>query len=437
MDIRERDKHSTVTEEPSSSPKEIRTWTTSQVIFTTVFVVLVFLTFWLLYSIRLTIFLLFIAILIGIAMRPAVEWLYWRGISRSGGIILIYFLALSLLVGFLTIFVPLFAEQATQLSQNVPIYYSDMRALLVNSGNIILQNIGQQFPPQFFSFFSGQHPTTEEVLDQVALTFLYTNLIFKVILSILTVFILTYYWVQERNLLIRTILHIIPSSVRKMVREVLYLAEVRIGGYIRGQGLLSLTIGFAAFIAYSIIGLPFTLVLAIIAGLMELIPVLGPALGAIPAILVTLSIDPSKAIWVIVATVLIQMTENHLLVPRIMRNSIGVNPIITILSLVAFSSVFGFPGALVAIPAAAIVQLIIDRIVLSSDSIEGTARFREMIMRPLVDESQELNRIEHEMSNQANSPFEEIAEPDQVEIRAFAKELDNLLRRLKNQDEAI
>ncbi len=396
MDIRERDKHSTVTEEPSSSPKEIRTWTTSQVIFTTVFVVLVFLTFWLLYSIRLTIFLLFIAILIGIAMRPAVEWLYWRGISRS-----------------------------------------DMRALLVNSGNIILQNIGQQFPPQFFSFFSGQHPTTEEVLDQVALTFLYTNLIFKVILSILTVFILTYYWVQERNLLIRTILHIIPSSVRKMVREVLYLAEVRIGGYIRGQGLLSLTIGFAAFIAYSIIGLPFTLVLAIIAGLMELIPILGPALGAIPAILVTLSIDPSKAIWVIVATVLIQMTENHLLVPRIMRNSIGVNPIITILSLVAFSSVFGFPGALVAIPAAAIVQLIIDRIVLSSDSIEGTARFREMIMQPLVDESQELNRIEHEMSNQANSPFEEIAEPDQVEIRAFAKELDNLLRRLKNQDEAI
>lgn len=437
MNIRERDNHSSVTEESSTAPDEIRTWTTSQVIFITVFVVLVFLTFWLLYSIRLTIFLLFVAILIGIAIRPVVEWLYWRGISRPGGIILIYLLTISLLIGFLTIFVPLIAEQATQFSQTIPTYYSEMRAFLVNSGNEILRIIGQQFPPQLYYFFIGQHPTTAEVLDQVAITFLYTNLVLKVILSILTIFILTYYWVQERNLLIRTTLHIIPPSGRKIAREVLYLAEVRIGGYVRGQGLLSLTIGLAAFIAYSIIGLPFTLVLAVIAGLMELIPIVGPALGAIPALLVTLSTDPSKAIWVVVATVVIQLAENHLLVPRIMRNSIGVNPIITILSLVAFSSVFGFPGALVAIPAAAIIQLIVDRIVLSSDRLEGTTRFREMIMQPLLDEDQELIRLEREMSDQANSPYDEIDEPDRSKIRASIHELDNLLRRLKNEDEAI
>jgi len=124
------------------------------------------------------------------------------------------------------------------------------------------------------------------------------------------------------------------------------------GGYIRGQGILSLAVGLAAFVSYTLIGLPFALVLSIIAGLMEMIPVFGPVLGAIPALLVALSVDPGKAIWVLVATGVIQMLENAWLVPRIMNHSMGVNPIITILSLVAFSSVFGFPGALLALPLA-------------------------------------------------------------------------------------
>ena len=154
-------------------------------------------------------------------------------------------------------------------------------------------------------------------------------------------------------------------SRRKKAREFLQLAESKLGGYIRGQGLLCVRWD-GGFNRLFLIGLPYVLVLAIFAGVMEMVPIFGPALGAVPAFLVALSIDPSKAIWVVVATAVIQMLENAVLVPRIMRHSMGVNPIIVLLSLIAFSSVFGFIGALLALPLAAIIQLLVSRMVLTS-----------------------------------------------------------------------
>ena len=95
----------------------------------------------------------------------------------------------------------------------------------------------------------------------------------------MAIFLLAYYWTQESNIIIRMLLRLVPPSRRNNIRELLNLAELRMGGYIRGQGILSLAVGLAAFIAYSLIGLPYTLVLAMIAGLMEMVPIFGPILG--------------------------------------------------------------------------------------------------------------------------------------------------------------
>src|SRR5512144_1753626 len=123
-----------------SSPSEgVTTWTTSQVVLATVFVVCVFLTFWLLYSLRLVLFLLFVAIVIGTAIRPGVEWLHRRGISRAAGIIFIYILIAALLVGFIAMILPLIADQVTQISQSLPDYYLSFRSALMNSSNRLLQ----------------------------------------------------------------------------------------------------------------------------------------------------------------------------------------------------------------------------------------------------------------------------------------------------------
>jgi predicted PurR-regulated permease PerM len=419
-----------------SSPSEgVTTWTTSQVVLATVFVVCVFLTFWLLYSLRIVLFLFFVAIVIGTAIRPAVDWLHRRGIPRAVGIIIIYILIAALLSGFLAMILPLLADQATEISRSLPQYYSQFRESLITSGNRLLQNLGWRFPSQL-SLLGNRDPGTEEVIDQVTQTLFYTNLVVRGLLSTLAVFLLAYYWTQEGNLVLRAILRVFPTQRRKQVREFLQLAEDKIGGYVRGQGLLCVAIGVAAFVAYLLIGLPYTLVLAIFAGVMEMVPIFGPALGAIPAFLVALSVDPSKAVWVVIATIIIQLLENAVLVPRIMKSSMGVNPIIVLLSLIAFSSVFGFAGALLALPLAAIIQLLMSRVVLTAAESARQAQEREVRIQSLIDESQELMQIIYETSNK-NPSFQSLPEADRLEIYNLAEELNQVLGQMRQEGEAV
>jgi len=420
-----------------SSPSEgVGTWTTGQVILATVFVVCVFLTFWLLYSLRVVLFLFFVAIVIGTAIRPAVDWLHRRGIARSVGIILIYIVLAGLLVGFLAMILPLLADQVTEISKNLPEYYSTIRSALINSPNRLFQNIGWRFPAQVSLLGNRGTGGEEEVITQVSQTLLYTNLALKGLLNILAVFLLAYYWTQEGNIMLRSMLRVFPAQRRKRVREFIQLAESKIGGYVRGQGLLCLAIGVAGFIAYLLIGLPYTLVLAVFAGVMEMVPIFGPALGAVPAFLVALTIAPSKAIWVVVATIVIQMLENTVLVPRIMKNAMGVNPIIVLLSLIAFSSVFGFMGALLALPLAAIIQLMVSRVVLTAAESARQGEERGLQIQTLIDESQELMQTIYETSNK-NPAFQDLPEADRLEIYNLAEELNQLLGQMRKEGETV
>jgi predicted PurR-regulated permease PerM len=429
----------------TSSTEKIMTWTTSQVVIATTFVVCVFLTFWLLYRLRALIFLLFVAIVIGIAIRPLVEWLQRRGVARNTGIIIIYILIAAVVLGFLALTFPVIADQATQLSQNLPQYYSEIRGALVNSGNRLLQNIGLRLPPELTLFLSSMPVAEGELLNQVTQTVFFTNLVVRGILSILAVFLLAYYWTQESSVIIRTLLRLAPLNRRHDIQEFFYLAEAKIGGYVRGQAILCLLVGAAAFILYTLIGLPYTLVLALIAGFMEMVPIVGPALGAVPALLAALSTDPDKVIWVLIATGLIQMMENVLLVPRVMKNSMGVNPIIILLSLVAFSSVFGFAGALLALPLAAIIQLVLDRILNPPESPTGQFSEKEADVLSLIDESKRLMHIFDETASSSNNPnasnngkdYNEIPESDQLEIKSIAQELGEVLQKLKDEGQAI
>jgi predicted PurR-regulated permease PerM len=422
-----------------SSPAEgVTTWTTSQVVLATVFVVSVFLTFWLLYSLRVVLFLLFVAIVIGTAIRPAVDWLHRRGISRPMGIIIIYILIAGLLTGFVAMVFPLIADQVTEISRNLPNYYAEVRQTLVTSNSRLLQNIGFRIPSDI-SLLLNRTTTTpegEQAIDQVAQTLFYTNVVLRGILATLAVFLLAYYWTQESNLVIRSLLKVFPAQRRKGIREFMRLAETSLGGYIRGQGLLCVAVGVLAFISYLLIGLPYTLVLAIFAGVLEMVPIFGPALGAIPALLVALSVDPSKAIWVVVATVIIQLLENAVLVPRIMKDAMGVNPIIVLLSLIAFSSVFGIAGALLALPLAAIIQLFVSRVVLTAADATKQSQVREVRVQALVNESQALMQTIYETSNK-NPSFQRMPEKDRLEMYSLAEELNQLLGQLNKDGEVL
>jgi predicted PurR-regulated permease PerM len=179
---------------------------------------------------------------------------------------------------------------------------------------------------------------------------------------------------------------------RENIRELISAMETRVGYYIVGQGILCLVIGIMALVAYLLIGLPNAFVLALVAGALEAVPMIGPLLGAVPAALVALSIGPDKLVWVIVATVVIQQLENNLLVPRVMSKAVGVNPFVTLVALFAFSSFFGIAGALMAIPMAAIIQVVLNHFV-----------FRPVTIGPEVSAGRDhASRLRYEAQDLAN-----------------------------------
>src|SRR5215211_4394372 len=206
----------------SSSSEGVVTWTTSQVVLATIFVVCVFLMFWLLYRLRMVLFLFFVAMVVGTAIRPAVEWLHRRGVSRATGIIIIYILSAALVTGFIAMIFPLLADQAAAISKSLPEYYSSFRTALINSGNRLLQNIGWRIPSQITTLIRP-NPNTEQVLSQVEQTLLYANLVFRGILGTLAIFLLAYYWTQEYNFILRAFLRVVPPQRKKNVREFLQL----------------------------------------------------------------------------------------------------------------------------------------------------------------------------------------------------------------------
>jgi hypothetical protein len=156
----------------------------------------------------------------------------------------------------------------------------------------------------------------------------------------------------------------------------------------------------------------------------------GPLLGAIPAAVIALSVSPSKLIWVIVATLVIQQVENSLLVPRVMRKAVGVNPFVSLLSIFAFSSLFGIAGALMAIPIAAIIQILLDRFVFHPAAMDPEVSAGRDYASRLRYEAQDLAQ---DLRKQARLKKEGSAlmvkQTDQVmdEIESLATDLDSLL----------
>jgi predicted PurR-regulated permease PerM len=299
----------------------------------------------------------------------------------------------------------------------------------MQSPSRIIQQIGFRLPMQLFSLMP-EAATDEEAIDRVASFFAVSGVFVRGALATVTIFLLGFYWTLESERTLRSLVLFFPAARRERIRELIAEIESRVGGYIRGQALLSTSIFILALISYLLIGLQFPLVLAIIAGVMEVVPIFGPVLGAIPAILLALSQDPSKVILVIIATVVMQSLENYLLVPRIMKQSVGVNPIVTLLALAAFTSLLGLPGALLAVPIAAIIQLLLDRFVLQSENLEEmtpTGRDQISLLRYeahdlAIDVRKQLRRKE-DLTDQ---------DADRVEddIEAIAANLDRILAEL-------
>jgi predicted PurR-regulated permease PerM len=187
--------------------------------------------------------------------------------------------------------------------------------------------------------------------------------VFGGLATVVTVFFLSFYMLVEGPKVKAGVLALFPQSRRGRIADVLERIGAKFGGWIRGQLLLGLIIGTAAGIGVSIAGLPFPLLLAIFAGITELIPFIGPILGAIPAVFLALFQTPWKLLFVIGWYALIQEAEAHIVVPRVMRSVVGLSPLLTIIALIIGAQLLGAIGALLAVPVAAALQVIVSELV--------------------------------------------------------------------------
>jgi predicted PurR-regulated permease PerM len=412
-----------------NSESNLKGWNFQRIFGATLVIVFVALSFLFIYRFYQVIFILLIGILAGTVIRPVSNWFTQRGVSQVMGVIIVYLVLFLFLIIFILLLLPLVIEQGSAISSSIPGYYQNILAWMGNSSNQIILWF-HTFLPETLSALNTIQQTDEQLLVSAGQALNYLSSAVVGIFIALAILVIAFRWTIDGRKAIQSLLRLIPVGQREGISELIEAMETKVGNYIAGQGFLSLAIGVLALIAYLAIDLPNALLLALVAGVFEVVPMIGPLLGAIPAGLIALSISPTKLIWVIVATLVIQQLENSILVPRVMRKAVGVNPFVSLLAIFAFSSLFGIAGTLMAIPLAAIFQLILNRFVFRPDVMESELSIGRDHASLLRYEAQDLAR---DLRKQARlkkwGSDKEIKHIDSVmdEIESITTDLDVLL----------
>lgn len=414
------------------------TLTTRTIIIGVLVVLAIFAAFGLAFHYSTEVILVFAGIVISISMSPVVEWLHAHKLPRSLSVMLIYACLGVVFVGFIFFVLPQMILQATSLAPKFAEYYDVLISTIQNSPVPYLRQVADQLPASLNELSASAASMADGGAgNTVNWTLNVAHGLAGVLFTLSITLLIGFCWTLEGERVEYAFLLLFPTVKRDSTRELIKNIETRVGGFIRGQSLLALTIGVMALVAYVIIGLPSALPLAFLAGVFEFVPLFGPTLGAIPALLVALAFDPSKIIWVIVATILMQLFENNVLAPRIMQKTVGVSPIITIVSIIGFGFIFGFPGLLVAIPLAAIFQVLMERSLLrpiGSKIKVPEGRDRLSVLRY---ESQEFimdirKLVRRKESRTAQDDSDEIEDA----IESIATDLDGLLASPAKSDNA-
>jgi predicted PurR-regulated permease PerM len=319
----------------------------------------------LLYYLIDIVILLFLGIVVAAAVQPGHVRLCRLGLPKGLSVFLIYllFAAAIILMGLLV--VPVLIEEISKFASALPENYAASRATLRASSISLLRLIGERLPP--FAALTQSSSVSSAVLFERILGFTSGTVAFFA--SLVTVLVVGFYWTMEVPRLERLIVSFFPVARRAQVLNIWHEIEFKLGAFIRGQGLAMLAIGVASGLGYFMIGLPNVLVLAVLAGLMEAVPLIGPILAAGPAILVALPLGLTTVLLVIGFSTLLQFVENNWLIPRLMSHAVGVNALVALVAVLAFGTLYGILGVFIAIPLAAVMQVLLDRMVINVEPV--------------------------------------------------------------------
>ena len=296
---------------------------------TIIFTVLFLISLLVIWHLRGLILMVFLCFLFMEGLHPAVSWLEKIKIPRVLAILLVYIFIIAALSISVVGVIPDLVEQSTILIRNLPNALKNIDFLGLN-----------------FVDFSSQLRILENLPGNIASLVMS---LFSNILSIFVFFVITFYLLLERKNFDHYLKNIFGQNSQKAIAVVNQL-EKRLGIWVSAQLMLMLIIGILSYLGYLIIGVNFALPLAIIAGILEMVPNIGPTIASILAGIFGLTISPITGILAVIWGIIVQQLENNFIVPKIMKEAIGINPLITILLIASGAKLGGVVGAIIALP---------------------------------------------------------------------------------------
>jgi predicted PurR-regulated permease PerM len=350
---------------------------------------------WLLIHVRAILLLLILGILFAAAIEPLVNRLRSRGLPRGQAILLVYVTLIASIGFVLYLVLPSLVRQATRLYEDLPLILDNLRQQAIKSNNEFVRTAGQQFLNRAIRAYytlKANPPIEGSTAIQFA-----TSAV-GVLFTTVSVMIVAFYWLTEKAIIKRIILGFFPYDRRDRAHALWDEIESRLGGWTRGQLVLCFVIGALSTIAYYLIGLDFWLALGIFAGITEIIPFIGPFIGGGAAAMIALTDSWEKAVMVAVFAIILQQLEGAFLVPRVMRNAVGMTPLTVILAVLVGGALSGPVGAIIAIPLGAAIQVLV-----------------QDLLRNRAEDADSLEKLDAILEEEETSAAERSGPPEQPE----------------------
>lgn len=303
---------------------------------TVVFIAAFGILLWILFHILDIILLFFVAFILMSALNPLVERLRKWKVPKILAVLLVFLLTLAGIISLLT---------------------AGLSPLVSQTGNLV-QRLGETINSLLQTNIVDQSVIQQEVSKFSAQVVSFTLDLFKNLISWISVLVVTIYMLFDREKMENYVTSFFGERQDK-VKILLRKIEDKLGAWLHGQVLLSAVVGTLVYIGLIILGVEYALPLAIIAALLEVVPVIGPIISAIPAVLIGLTISPLFAALIGGLYLAVQQIENQIIVPQVMKRAVGLNPLLVILAVSIGGRLLGIAGALLAVPIAVVIQLII------------------------------------------------------------------------------
>jgi predicted PurR-regulated permease PerM len=309
-----------------------------------------------LWKLKLLLGLLFLAFIIAAAMRPGVDALRRRRVPGGLAILVHYGALLGLLALLLWAVVPRAVDQVNEAIGELPATRAELRTEARAADGIkqrILAGVEERLE---------RLPAPEELVDP-ALEITVTA--FEILVGIFFVLACGAYWIFERERAVGLVTSLVARQHRKIVRDTWDLIDLKLGAYVRGQALLIALVATVLSLVFWAIGLPFWLLLGVFAGVVEIIPVIGPLAAGALAIGVGLTVSWQLALAAGVAVLVVRLLEDYLIIPRVLGDAVGLSPLVVLVALTSSAILLGEFAVLLAIPLAAVIATLVDVVVLN------------------------------------------------------------------------